>query len=179
MRLRPVNTTRSRLRSNPLLSNGRQRSHIRCVRSTMLQNMLRAAKARGTRRREYFAAAVAARSRSRQAIMAAFLRILLPVSDLVLLSFSLSFSPFFSSFLPSSLSDFTFPSLLRFLSFCPSTFYTSPFSVLRLCRFLSVGSRLSYPSPRYRSRSLTGMRSGVASPSPTHLHVYLLSYTHT
>lgn len=83
-------------------------------------------------------------------------------------SFFLSLS-FFFFFLSS---DSIFPSLLRFLSLCPSTFCTFPFLVLRLCRFLSIRSRLFYPSPRYQSRGLTGMRrSGVARLSPTHLHV--------
>lgn len=142
----------------------------------MLQNMLRAATARGTRRRGYFAAAVAARSRSRQAIMAAFLRVPLPVSDSLCF---LSLSLFFFSVL-SSLSDFIVQSLLRFSSFCPSTFYTPLFLVLRLCRFYSIHSRLFYPSlPKPGPHWYAAQWRRTPSPSPTHLHVYLLSYTHT
>ena len=138
----------------------------------MLQNMLRAATARGTRRHGYFAAAVAARDRVRP---------LWPPSCESSYQCRTSFC---------SLSLYLFFSLCLTLSFRLSFALSFPLSlyllhvplppVLRLCRFLSIRSRLFYPSPRYRSRGLTGMRrSGVASPSPTHLHVYLLSYTHT
>lgn len=129
---------------------------------------VRAATARGTRRRGYFAAAVAARSRSRQAIMAAFLQI--PpsaVSGPALLSLSLSFFPFFLRRLRFS-PPLSFPSCLFLLS--------RPLPVLRLCCFLSVLSRLLYPLLRNQTRgprwyAAQWRRRRRCRPLLTHLHV--------
>lgn len=172
----PGNTPRSRLRSNPLLSKDRQRPHIRCVRSTMLQNMLRAATARGTRRRGYFAAAVAARSRSRQAIMAAFLRVSLPVSDpSFALSFSLSLS--FSFFSRLTLS---FRLSFAFFPFVPLPSARSPSSF-----FVSVASfqfALGFSIPLLATRAGVSLVCGAVASQGSHQRTstcVLLSYTHT
>lgn len=102
---------------------------------------VRSATARGTRQRGYFAAAVAARSRSRQAIMAAFLRVPLQYR-----------APLYPLSLSLSLFSFTvFVSLRCFLSLRASFLYRGPLPVLRLCRFLSVLSRLLYPLLRYQT----------------------------
>lgn len=121
----------------------------------------RAATARGSRRCGYFTAAVAARSRSCQAIMATFLRI----------PHQYRAASFFLSFFPVSLFLFLSSLPLSFCLFVALTFSFSShlFPVHLLCpsqrRFLSASTRLLYiPSPRYRARGLTGMRraySGV------------------
>lgn len=145
----PPGSTRSRLRSRcfPKTAADERRVHGTGEYTSSQHGVakyVRAATARGTRRRGYFAAAVAARSRSRQAIMAAFLRIPLR---------GLRIGPRFALCLPLSLFSFAVSvSRRRFLSLRASFLYRGPFSCSRLCRFLSVLSRLLYPLLRNQTR---------------------------
>jgi len=163
----PPGSTRSRLRSRCFPKTGGQAACTRHGAYTSQRGVakyVRAATARGTRWREYFAAAVAARSRSRQVIMAAFLQIPLCQYRISLCPLCLSFSLF-----PSLSPSFS----RRFLSFRASSLYP-PLPVLRLCRFLSILSRLLYPllcyqtqDPRWYAMQWRSRRC----PSLTHLHV--------
>lgn len=114
---------------------------------------VRAGTARGTRRRGYFAAAVAARSRSRQAIMAAFLQI--PLRRI---------GPRFALFLSLSLFSFAVSvSHRRFLSLRASSLYRGPFPCSVSVASFQFSLGFSIPFSATRPGALAGMRhSGVA-----------------
>lgn len=153
----PPGSTRSRLRSRCFPKTGGQAGAYTSSQRGVAK-YVRAATARGTRRRGYFAAAVAARSRSRQAIMAAFLQIPLRQyrAPLCPLCLSLSLFLFFPSLSPS------LPR--RFLSLRVSSLYRGPFpcSVSVASFQFSLGFSKP-PSLVPRPGALAGMRrSGVA-----------------
>jgi len=152
----PSGSTRSRLRSRCFPKTGRQAACTRHGAYTSQRGVakyVRAATARGTRRREYFAAAVAARSRSRQAIMAAFLQIPLCQYRTSLCVFLFLF---FLRCLRLSLSR-------RYLSFRASSLYRRPFPCFVSVASFQFSLGFSIPFFATRPRTLAGMRcNGVA-----------------